>query len=294
MTGGRPDPMNVRLASDVTELEARLLITALYEQYGIDFSQHSQQALRRRLIGFAEAHGLASLSLLQDKLLHQPEWLNRLLGVITTNSVPMFRTPSFFQCLRERIVPALKTDPYFRIWLAGCASGEEAYMLAVVLQDEGVYDRCRIYATDVSEEHLLIAKKGEFNASAIAEYGSIMAESGGLRRLSEYYTIVDDQAVFRSELRKNIVFARHNLATDSSFNDFSLILCRSSLIQLHKPLRDRIFTLLQESLTFYGLLAVGNKESLRLSPYQKHYQEFDPEHRIYRKVGLSKEKEGKT
>ncbi len=285
MTGGQ-DPMNVRTASDVADLEVKLLLTGLYEQYGLDFSQYSQQTLRRRLLAFAESHGLKTISLLQDKLLHYPEWLDRLLGVITMNSAPMFRAPSFLQCLRERVVPALKTDPYFRIWIAGCSTGEEAYLLAVLLEDEGVYDRCRIYATDVSEEDLGKAKRGAYSPMVMAEYGSIYAESGGRKRLAEYYTIGDDEAILSADLRRNIVFARHNLATDGSFNDFSFILCRNSLVQFQKPLRDRIFELIHGSLTFYGLLAVGNKESLRLSPFEKYYQEFDPEHRIYRKVGI--------
>lgn len=288
MTTGK-DPMNVRTGAgnDVIDLEARLLITALYEQYGLDFSQYTMPVLRRRLLTFSEEQGLSSLSLLQDKLLHSPEWLDRLLGVIAMNSAPMFRAPSFIQCLRERVVPALKSDPYFRIWIAGCAGGEEAYILAVLLEDEGIYDRCRIYATDVSEDDLARAKRGCYAVSLMAEYGSIYAESGGRRRLAEHYSVKSDGAVVNADLRRNIVFARHNLATDSSFNDFSFILCRNSLIQFQKPMRDRIFELLHESLTFYGLLAVGNKEPLRLSPFQRHYQEFDQEHRIYRKVGLA-------
>lgn len=277
--------MNVRIVNDVTDLEVKLLMTCLYERYGLDFSQYSSDLLRRRLLLFAENNGLRSISLIQDRVLHEPEWLDKLLGIITVSATPMFRAPSFFQCLREKVIPALKSDPYFRIWIAGCSGGEEAYLLAVLLEDEGVYDRCRIYATDVSEESINIAKLGIYAPVTMSEYGSIYAESGGSKRLSQHYSLVNNEAVMHPNLRRNIVFARHNIATDSSFNDFGLILCRNSMVHFQKPLRDRVFNLLHESLTFYGLLAVGNKESIRISPLEKYYQEFDPEHRIYRKVG---------
>ncbi|MBY0546986.1 MAG: hypothetical protein K2W95_06815 [Candidatus Obscuribacterales bacterium] len=277
--------MNVRIVDDVTDLEVKLLMTCLYERYGLDFSQYSSELLRRRLLLFAENNGLRSISLIQDRVLHEPEWLDKLLCIITVSATPMFRAPSFFHCLREKVIPALKTDPYFRIWIAGCSGGEEAYLLAVLLEDEGVYDRCRVYATDVSEESINIAKRGVYAPVTMSEYGSIYAESGGSKRLSEHYSLVNNEAVMHPNLRRNIVFARHNIATDSSFNDFSLILCRNSMVHFQKPLRDRVFSLLHESLTFYGLLAVGNKESIRISPLEKYYQEFDPEHRIYRKMG---------
>lgn len=277
--------MNVRTENDVADLEVKLLMTCLYERYGLDFSQYTSELLRRRLLSFAESNGLRSISLIQDRVLHEADWLDKLLGVITISTTPMFRAPSFFQCLREKVIPALKTDPYFRIWIAGCSGGEEVYLLAALLEDEGVYDRCRIYATDVSEDSINLAKRGVYSHVTMSEYASIYAESGGRNKLSEHYKLVENEAVMDSHLRRNIVFARHNIATDSSFNDFSFILCRNSMVHFQKPLRDKVFTLLHESLAFYGLLAVGNKESIRLSPFEKQYQEFDPEHRIYRKVG---------
>lgn len=264
-------------------LEIELLLEGVFRHYGHDFRSYAFTSLRRRLRKRLEAEGLPTFSALQDRLLHDPQAMERLVRDMSVNVTGMFRDPTFFLALRQHVVPILRTYPFVRIWHAGCATGEEVYALAIVLDEEGLYDRSRIYATDMNADALDRAKAGAFPLSRMREYTSNYLQAGGSRSFSEYYTASYDAALFDSKLRRNVLFAQHNLATDTSFSEFNLILCRNVLIYFDRSLKERVYKLFADSLASLGVLCLGRRESLRFTSVENDYDEFDAKERIYRR-----------
>jgi chemotaxis protein methyltransferase CheR len=269
---------------DVDEIELALLLEGIYRRYGFDFREYAPASLRRRVWRRVHAEGLTTLSALQDKLLHDPSCMERLLLDLSINVTAMFRDPTFYVALREKVVPLLRTYPFTRIWVAGCSTGEEVYSLAIVLQEEGVYDRTRIYATDINESVLERARAGVFPLEKMREYTQNYIKAGGTRAFSEYYLAKYDGAQFQRSLVDNVVFAQHNLVSDRSFNEFNVIVCRNVMIYFDRALQDRVHRLFYESLITFGVLALGAKEALQFSPFEDCYEDLDANERMYKKV----------
>jgi chemotaxis protein methyltransferase CheR len=269
---------------DVDEIELALLLEGVYRRYGFDFREYAPASLRRRVWRRVHAEGLTTLSALQDKLLHDPASMERLLLDLSINVTAMFRDPSFYVAFREKVVPALRTYPFTRIWVAGCSTGEEVYSLAILLQEEGLYDRTRIYATDINESVLERARAGVFPLDKMREYTQNYINAGGKRAFSEYYLAKYDGAQFQRSLVENVVFAQHNLVSDRSFNEFNAIVCRNVMIYFDRGLQDRVHRLFYESLTMFGVLALGAKESIRFSPFDERYDDLDGNERMFKKV----------
>ena len=278
------DPDAVAPERELEQLEIELLLEAIFRRYGLDFRQYAQASLKRRLYRRMYAEGLETLSELQNRLLHDPPCMERLLVDLSINVTSMFRDPTFYVAFREKIVPALRTYPFTRIWCAGCATGEEVYSLAILLQEESVYERTRIYATDINEHVLQTARAGVFPLDRMKQYTQNYIRAGGKGDFSEYYTAAYDNVAFSRALTENVVFAQHNLAMDRSFNEFNVIVCRNVMIYFDKALQDHVHTLFYESLDTFGILALGHKESINFTRYAGRYEEVDLDERIYRKV----------
>src|SRR5207237_953116 len=225
-------------------------------------------SLKRRVRNFIRDEPVGGWSLLQDRLLHDPAWLDRFVFKLSVNVSAMFRDPQFYLTFRREVVPLLKTYPFIRIWLAGVSMGEEVYSLAILLEEEGVYDRCRIYATDINDAVLKKAKEGIYPAELMQTYSNNSIKSGGTRSFSDYYTAAYDRVLLKSSLRDNVVFAQHNLATDASFNEFHVILCRNVMIYFNSELQAHVHHLLHQSLAMFGVLGLGAKETLKFSPHE--------------------------
>jgi chemotaxis protein methyltransferase CheR len=210
--------------------------------------------------------------------------MERLLLDLSINVTAMFRDPGFYRVFRNQVVPTLRTYPFIRVWHAGCATGEEVYSMAILLEEEGLYERSRIYATDINEVVLQKAKSGIFPIERMQEYTENYIAAGGKRSFSDYYIAKYDGALFNPSLTKNVVFSQHNLVTDRSFSEFNVILCRNVLIYFDKTLQARVLTLFYDSLAMFGVLALGSKESLRFSPYEECYEQINDREKIYRKV----------
>jgi chemotaxis protein methyltransferase CheR len=266
------------------EVEMTLILEGIFQQYGYDFRNYARASIRRRLYNCVRSESLKTLSGLQESVLHDASCMARLLAALTVHSTAMFRDPSFYRAFRSKVIPTLETYPFVRIWHAGCSTGEEVYSLAILLTEEGIYERCRIYATDLSEGVLDSARQGIFPLSAMKEYTENYVKARGKGEFSEYYTACYDHAVFRRELRDNVVFAPHNLVTDGSFNEFNIILCRNVMIYFNRELQNQVHELLYRSLGRLGVLGLGKKESMRFTPYEDRYQELDAAERLYRKV----------
>jgi chemotaxis protein methyltransferase CheR len=269
---------------DLEQLEVELLLEGIFKQYGFDFRSYAYASIRRRLWKRIEAEGLTTVSGLQERVLHEPAMMERLLLDLSINVTAMFRDPGFYRVFREQVVPTLRTYPFIRLWHAGCATGEEVYSMAMLLEEEGLYERSRIYATDINEVVLQKAKAGIFPLERMQEYTENYIAAGGKRAFSDYYVAKYGGALFSPNLTRNVVFSQHNLVTDSSFSEFNAILCRNVLIYFDKSLQARVHELFYNSLAMFGILALGSRESLRFSPYEDCYEQINGPEKIYRKV----------
>jgi chemotaxis protein methyltransferase CheR len=269
---------------DLEDIELALLLEGVFRKYGFDFREYASASLRRRVWRRVHAEGLSTISALQAKLLHDPACMERLLLDLSINVTAMFRDPSFYNAFRAKVVPLLRTYPFTRIWVAGCSTGEEVYSLAILLREEGLYDRARIYATDINESVLERARTGVFPLEKMREYTQNYIKAGGSRAFSEYYLAKYDGAQFQRSLIENVVFAQHNLVSDRSFNEFNVIVCRNVMIYFDRALQDHVHRLFYESLMTFGVLGLGHKESVRFSPHAERFEELDPNEKLYRKV----------
>ena len=278
--------MSERLPRDheIEDLETELLLEAVFRHYGNDFREYAPASLKRRIGIAMREEKVATISGLQEKVLHDPAALERFLLTVSINVTALFRDPEFFLMLRTKVIPALGTYPFLRIWHAGCSTGEEVYSMAILLQEEGLYDRCRIYATDMNTSVLRQARVGIFPVETVQQGAANYARSGGTKSLSEYYTSAHGEAIFRSSLRDNIIFSQHNLAMEGSFNEFHLILCRNVMIYFTKPLQQRVHDLLFQSLSMFGVLGIGSKETLQFTPHEKVYEQLGVGSKIYRRI----------
>jgi chemotaxis protein methyltransferase CheR len=279
-----PRPGWPSLDRSLEEVEIELLLEGVFRHYGYDFRDYAAASIRRRLRHLMASEGLSSVSDLTEKVLHDPAWLDRLLAAFSINVSAMFRDPSFYVAFREKLVPILRTYPFVRIWHAGCSTGEEVYSTAILLHEAGLYDRCRIYATDINEAVLRKARNGIFPLTAMKAYTANYIQAGGASAFSEYYTAEYDSAIFRPWLKQNLVFAQHNLAMDTSFNELHVIVCRNVMIYFNRTLQSRVVDLFSSSLVRLGFLCLGNKESLNGTPGEAAYDVLDADERIYRKI----------
>ncbi len=276
-------PSNPLSLDSLEAIEIALLVEGIYRRYGYDFREYAPASLLRRIWTIIQAEGVLTISGLQEKVLHNPDCLERFVLGLSVNVTAMYRDPSFYQLFRQKVVPMLRTYPSVNIWLAGCATGEEAYSLAIMLEEEGLYSRCRIYATDINESVLKQAKSGIFPLELMREYTGNYLKAGGTSSFSEYYTANYDHAILRPSLTRNIVFAPHNLVTDSPFNQFHVIWCRNVTIYFNKVLQQRVHKLLYDSLITFGVLGLGSKETIESTPHQNNFEALGSE-ALYRKV----------
>ncbi|MCX2741728.1 CheR family methyltransferase [Pontibacter anaerobius] len=265
------------------EQEVEALIKEIHTQYGYDFSGYSRASVYRRVKRFLGQKHLASIDELRERLFSDSFFFENFLQEVTVNVTEMFRDPTFFLSLRENVLPILSTYPYIKIWDAGCSTGEELFSLTILLEEAGLLGRTKIYATDINQKVLRQAKEGIFSASHMAAYTSSYYAAGGKRDFSSYYTSNYGNVKFDSSLVKNVVFYPHNLATDTSFNEFHLVVCRNVLIYFNRQLQERVLRLFDESLVSLGYLALGKKETLAMSGISSNYSILDKSNRIYRK-----------
>src|SRR3954454_3624393 len=270
--------------AELERLEIELLLEGVFRHYGFDFRSYAYASIRRRLWKRIEAEELRSISALQALVLHDASAMERLLLDLSVSVTAMFRDPGFYQVFRNDVVPLLRTYPFIRIWHAGCSTGEEVYSTAIVLEEEGLLERTRVYATDINDAVLQHARDGIFPLNRMQEYTENYIKAGGKRSFSEYYTAKYDGALFSPSLTRNVVFAQHNLVTDRSFSEFNVIFCRNVLIYFDRDLQNRVQALFYESLVMFGVLAMGSKESLRFSQYEACYEKLAPPEKIFRKV----------
>lgn len=267
----------------IEAIELPLLLDAVVQRYGYDFRGYAPTSLKRRLRRALQEERLASFSALQERLLRDVESMARLLDAVSVEVTVMFRDPGFYRTFRDAILPTLRTQPLIRIWHAGCATGEEVYSMAILLHEEGLLDKARLYATDLNARALERGRAAIFPIRQMQENTANYQKAGGRAAFSDYYTAQGDSVILRQFLRRNIVWAEHNLVSDGSFNQFDVILCRNVLIYFGPALQTRVLRLLDESLCLGGCLGLGLGESLQPSVLAPHYEMLDRVQKWYRK-----------
>lgn len=271
------------VASKDFDIELRLLLDALYLKYHHDFRGYAMSSLKRRMAQAAAHFDCATLSRLQDRVLHEPALFPALLDHLTVQVSELFRDPSYFRALREHVVPVLRTYPSLKVWVAGCSSGEEAWSLAILLREEGLLERTLLYATDINPLALQRAEAGVYPVERIATFTQNHRLSGARTSLSDYYTAAYGRAVFDKSLKAHLVFSDHSLATDSVFAEVQLLSCRNVLIYFNRDLQERALGLFNEALCHRGFLGLGARESLRFSAHEAAFTPVIPEERLYQK-----------
>jgi chemotaxis protein methyltransferase CheR len=266
------------------DVELGLLLDAIYRVYHYDFRSYAEASLRRRLDTACAQFHCETLSRLQERVLREPQLFAQLLRYLTVQVSDMFRDPPYFRALRELVAPHLRTYASLKIWVAGCATGEEVYSLAILLREESLLDRTLIYATDINPESLRAAEAGIYELSRFARFSENYVQSGGKSSLSDYYTTAYGNGVLDGSLRKAVVFSDHSLATDSVFAEMQLVSCRNVLIYFEKQLQDRALGILTDSLCRRGFLGLGAKETLRFTKYAPLFDECAPDSRLYRRL----------
>jgi chemotaxis protein methyltransferase CheR len=267
----------------IEDIEIRLLLEALYSRYHYDFRNYAMASIKRRLKQARERLGYASFSALQESLLHNPAMLPRVLGYLTVQVSEMFRDPTYFRAIREKVVPHLRTYPSLKVWIAGCSEGEELYSLVILFREEGLEKRTLFYATDINQDALRAAEAGIFSLDRVRLFTENHRESGGKSSLSDYYQAAYGRASFDKSLRQKVVFSDHSLVTDAVFAEMHLISCRNVLIYFDRTFQDRALGLFTDSLARKGFLGLGAKESLRFSQYAGAFSEFVSEEKIYQR-----------
>ncbi len=268
----------------ITDQQVDQLLADALELYGFDFTNYSPASVKRRINRLFAIDRFPSFAELRYRLRTDAGYVDRFVEAISVNVTEMFRDPSFYQALRNHVLPQLATYPYIRIWHAGCATGEEVYSMAILLKELNLLHKSLLYATDINQEVLEKGRQGVFPLNNMKLYSENYIQAGGTRAFSNYYSVTYDRAKFSNELKSKMVFAMHNLVSDGSFNEFQLILCRNVLIYFNKELQDLVINLFNNSLEKLGFLALGTKETLRFTHVARHFKQIDSKEKIWRKI----------
>jgi len=275
---------NIVTGSELEKIEIQLLLEGIYRYYGFDFRNYSFSSIQRRVRYRLQIEKLNSVTALLDKLLHDSTMMEKLFSDFSINVTEMYRDPEFFKAFRRKVIPILREFPSIRIWHAGCSTGEEAYSMAILLHEEGLADRVQIYATDMNEDVIVKAKTGTLPLKKMKLYTSNYVLAGGIREFSEHYKADNGVVHLHPYLTDMITFAQHNLVTDSSFNEFHVIICRNVMIYFNQELQNRVHRLIYESLAPSGFLGIGQKEKLCYTNVDSLYDVVTETERIYRKI----------
>jgi len=267
--------------ADISQLNE--LIVAMRSSYGKDFSQYTKSSVFRRVMRRKNLWNLTCISDMVPLISKDPCKWQVLFNDLSTSVTQLFRDPFVFKYLQEEVFPVLATFPFFKIWVAGCSTGEEVYSLAILLHEQGLLDRARIYGTDFNDGNIAKAKDGIYGLNAVAESQTAYNDAGGSKTLTDYFHIAYGKCKAKSFITKNITFANHNLTSDGVFGEVELVLCRNVLIYFDKPLKQRALTLFEQSLYPGGFLTLGTRESIMYREQARHFTLVDRFASVYRK-----------
>jgi chemotaxis protein methyltransferase CheR len=265
----------------IEDSEYMAFLEVIHKKYGYDFREYAESSVKRRIQYYMDKHSIGTIHDLVECLLSDDHVFQEFVQELSITVTEMFRDPSFFRQLRNIIIPRLATYPFIKIWVAGCATGQEVYSLSIILREEGLSERTIIYATDINQKSIHVAQQGLFHIAAMQRYTANYQQAGGKYSFSDYYVSTYGSVLFDKSLRDNVVFAAHNLAIDGAFNEFQLIICRNVIMYFNQTLQNKVFDLFSESLCPFGILGLGDKESLLFYKRNGVFEELDGKEKIY-------------
>jgi chemotaxis protein methyltransferase CheR len=268
--------------SELQDVEVQLFIEAMRLRHGYDFSRYARSSMKRRVLALPGLFGVGGVADLLPLLLRDPGFAPRAVAALSVPVSEFFRDPEEFRLLREQVIPELRSWPRIVVWQAGCATGEEVYSLAILLREEGLYERCQVFATDINDGALAKAEEGVYPLAHLRAAEENYHRAGGPGRLSDYYQTRYDFGLIDASLRRNVVFAHHNLVSDGVFCEVHLILCRNVFIYFDKALQNQVMALFASSFARGGFLCLGAKEGLDLAGASGEFRPLVPGRRIYR------------
>jgi chemotaxis protein methyltransferase CheR len=271
----------------IDDKEYKELLEAIRFVYGYDFTEYATASVKRRILHFMGEAGIKAVDQLGKVLLRDEHVFEEFVQHLSITVTEMFRDPSFYRRLREIVDRQLRTYPAIKVWIAGCATGQEVYSVAIVLQEAGLLDRSILYATDINQQSLQLAKQGIYALDNMKAYTKNYLLAGGKGEFSKYYHASHNAAIFDRTLKQNVVFSPHNLATDQSFNEFQMILCRNVIMYFNQGLQNKVVELFYQSLCPFGFLGLGDKESLLFADRRTAFEEVDRKEKIYRKLATA-------
>ena len=267
----------------ISDTQLQSLIHLIQKVHGFDFANYTVASLKRRVSKIMDLEKLSYFDLI-DQLINDVDYFDHFLAEVTVNVTEMFREPTFFKSIKEHIIPYIKSYQHIKVWSAGCSTGEELYSLAILFTEEQLYDRSFFYGTDINQDVLEHAKEGIYNLQKMKLYSENYMQLGGNSSLANFYTAKYDAATLNRKLKKNVLFSVHNLVSDGAFNEFQMITCRNVLIYFDSALQERVINLFYESLTNFGFLCIGSKESIRNPELAKKFKLIDKKNNIYQKI----------
>ena len=271
------------MTSAIKDSQIDILLNEIFNRYGYDFRDYAKASITRRINNFITKEKIENLDELTRKIIDSGEVFQNLFYNLLVTVTEMFRDPGVYKLLREKVIPYLNTYPNIKIWVAGCATGLEAYSIAILLYEAGVYEKTRIYASDINEHSLQIARDGIYSNDDIKISTANYLKSGGLSSLSDYYHTRYNESIFSKKLKKNITFIKHSLVQNRPFNSFNFIMCRNVLIYFTKDLQTRVIDLFSSCLVPNGFLCLGTKESIDFIDRKKYFKALDEKLKVYKK-----------
>ena len=267
----------------LTDTETDELLEIILQIHGYDLSAYARTSLKRRISHVLNKYGLDMFSLKQQ-LINENAFFRRFLDEITVNVTEMFRDPSFYVAVKQLVLPRLASYPHLRVWNAGCSSGEETYSFAILLKEAGLYDKSFLYGTDINAEVLNKAKDGIYELARLKAYSENYLRTGGQGSLSDYYHAAYDAGIIDESLKKNLLFSVHNLAMDTVFNEFQLVVCRNVLIYFDNDLQEKVLQLLYDSLCPFGFLCLGSRETIHSKKIRAKFRPAGKQEQIYQRL----------
>jgi len=268
----------------IEDLETELLLEALFQRFGYDFRAYDRPSLRQKFAGVTRARGAATLSGLQEKVLHDPESASAVLRALSVAPAALFDNVEFAARLRGVLAPALRGWPVPRVWIAECAGVGDAWTLAIVLAEEGVLGKLDIHATLANEELVAHNQEAWLPLAELEAAEGRYRESGGAGTLLSYFEVRDGMARLQAQLRRRITWSQYSLVTDASFNEFQAILCCHALADFGPVLRQRVLRLFHDSLARFGVLCLDRPLSVS-DAHAGSYQAIEGDRPWYKRVG---------
>ncbi len=266
-------------------VDIRKLTETIKTRYGYDFTNYAISSFKRRILRIVELYKFNSVDALNKKISEDPAFFEEFVSEITVNVTEMFRDPSFWRILRDKIIPnILLNHKKVSIWHAGCSSGEEVYSMAILLKEMGILEDSKIIATDIDDQILERAKSGVYTVKNMELNEKNYVRFRGENELNKYFEVKNGLAYMDKSLVKDVSYRKHDLVNGIVFNKFDIVLCRNVMIYFNQNLQNEVLKKLHESIFKYGYLAIGSKESLIWCEIANKFIVVNNEEKIYKKI----------